>query len=157
MKNGDISNWKGEKTPNPTAIYPGIHKREKLPRAFLYFNFKNKKESLRSNSFLFVAHRGIPSFPQGILRSSNAYASGLLPQSPSGLPACFQHKIKKESLHSNSFSIVAHRGIEPLFPEWKSGVLTDRRMGLIKANLPPPSGESGGKYRMFSQKSKQDS
>ena len=81
------------------------------------FQRKIKKESLHSNSFSIVAHRGIPSFPQGILRSSNAYASGLLPQSPAGLPACFQRKIKKESLHSNSFSIVAHRGIEPLFPE----------------------------------------
>ena len=32
---------------------------------------------------------------------------------------------------SGFFAVVARRGIEPLLPEWKSGVLTPRRTGLV--------------------------
>ena len=35
---------------------------------------------------------------------------------------------------SLSFWLVAHRGIEPLFQEWKSCVLADRRMGQYIIN-----------------------
>ena len=45
------------------------------------------------------------------------------------LAEMFPAKIKKPLYIMQSGFLVARRGIEPLLPEWKSGVLTPRRTG----------------------------